>query len=92
MDNTEKKDKELCQEELDNVSGGCGGDDEDESSYGTDYIDENGFLMYIIKKGDTLKSIADRYGINGHQLSEANPQIANVNILKPGWKILVKKM
>lgn len=88
MDNEKNNDKELPTEELDNVSGGCD-DDDDDSSYGTDYINEDGRLVYIVKRGDTVSSISEKYGTNWPVLQELN-HIANVNLIKAGDKLIIR--
>ena len=46
---------------------------------------------YIVKKGDTLTSIAARYGITWQVLYEKNKKIigSNPNIIKPGQELII---
>jgi len=37
-----------------------------------------------VKKGDTLWAIAKRYGVSLQELTAANPQIKNPNLIYPG--------
>ena len=39
---------------------------------------------YVVKKGDTLWAIAKRYGVSLQELTAANPQIKNPNLIYPG--------
>lgn len=39
---------------------------------------------YIVKSGDTLSHIAERYGTTVGALSAVNPHIANVDLIQPG--------
>ncbi|MBN4074542.1 MAG: hypothetical protein COA82_11740 [Alkaliphilus sp.] len=49
---------------------------------------ENG-TIYIVRPGDTLFRIANRYEIDLRILMEANPQITNPNIIVPGQQICI---
>lgn len=42
---------------------------------------------YIIKSGDTMWQIANKYGISLNQLIKANPQITNLSLIFPGQTI-----
>ena len=46
---------------------------------------------YTIKRGDTLSAIAKDSGIKLSELRDANPQIKDLNKIKPGQKIKVPK-
>lgn len=46
-------------------------------------------MDYIIQPGDTLYTIARRYGVTVNQLLAANPQITNPNSLTPGQRITI---
>lgn len=43
--------------------------------------------IYIIKKGDTMWSIARKLGVTVNYLRKRNPQIKNINLIYPGHKI-----
>lgn len=45
--------------------------------------------QYAVKQGDSLTSIAAANGLTTAQLEAANPQIANVNLIKPGDNITI---
>lgn len=44
---------------------------------------------YIVKKGDTLWSIAKRFGVELSALTAANPQIKNLNLIYPGNEVKI---
>ena len=46
---------------------------------------------YTIKSGDTLSAIAKRYGVRLSEIKAANPNIKNLNKIRPGQKIKVPK-
>ena len=46
---------------------------------------------YTVKKGDTLGSIAIKYGMSLTDLKALNPQIKNPSLIYPGQKINLKK-
>jgi len=43
--------------------------------------------LYIVKEGDTLSSIAEKYGLQVEQLLAINPQITDPDMIMPGMKI-----
>lgn len=43
--------------------------------------------LYIVKEGDTLSSIAEKYGLDVQQLLAINPQITDPDNIMPGMKI-----
>ena len=45
--------------------------------------------VYTVAAGDTIWSIAARYGTDAAALLEKNPEIANPNELRPGQQVLV---
>ena len=47
-------------------------------------------IVYVVKSGDTLGAIANRYGTT-YQKIAADNNIANPNIIFPGQKIVIKK-
>ena len=46
---------------------------------------------YTIKSGDTLSAIAKRMGVRLSEIKAANPQIKDLNKIRPGQKIKVPK-
>jgi spore coat assembly protein SafA len=44
---------------------------------------------YIVKKGDTLWDIAQRFGVSLQELLKANPQIKNPDLIYPGQEIRI---
>lgn len=46
-------------------------------------------IDYVIQKGDTLSSIAQKFGITVHDILAANPQITNPNIIFVGRTIKI---
>lgn len=48
-------------------------------------------VYYTVKSGDTLSSIARKYGTGVSAIQKLNPTlIKNVNLILTGWKIRVK--
>jgi len=45
--------------------------------------------IYTVQRGDSLFTIARRYGLTVQQMIEANPQISNPNILEVGQRVCV---
>lgn len=50
-----------------------------------------GKIIYTVKRGDTLSSIAQRYGVSVNQIAKIN-DIANVNLIYPGEKIRITSL
>lgn len=46
-------------------------------------------FAYIVQPGDTMFTIANRFGVNLNALIAANPQISNPNVLVPGQTVCV---
>ena len=44
---------------------------------------------YIVKKGDTLTKIANRYGVTRTQLMRWNNRITDPDYIQAGWQIRV---
>ena len=44
---------------------------------------------YIVKKGDTLTKIANRYGVSRTQLMRWNNRITDPDYIQAGWQIRV---
>lgn len=47
-------------------------------------------VIYVVKSGDTLTSIAKKHETTLLALQELNPQIENINLIFPNQKIRVK--
>jgi LysM repeat protein len=41
-------------------------------------------MIHIVKRGDTLFSIAEEHGLTLKQILEANPEITNPNLISLG--------
>jgi LysM repeat protein len=50
---------------------------------------DGGFFIYIVARGDTLKSLANRFGTTMDALLKANPEIANPNVIYEGQRLKV---
>jgi spore coat assembly protein SafA len=48
-----------------------------------------GGQSYTVQKGDTMKKIAERYGISLDALIKANPQVTNINLIYVGQKLSI---
>jgi len=57
-------------------------------SSGVEQVSINGSITYNITKGDTLKSIADKFNISLDELIEANPWLNENNLQKVVRKVL----
>ncbi|MBQ8130817.1 MAG: LysM peptidoglycan-binding domain-containing protein [Clostridia bacterium] len=44
---------------------------------------------YVVKKGDTLTKIANRYGVTRTQLMRWNNRITDPDYIQAGWQIRV---
>jgi LysM repeat protein len=55
----------------------------------TTVLDPGTGLDYTVKKGDTLSSIARKYGTTVQALLAANPQITNANLIRVGQVIRI---
>ncbi len=49
----------------------------------------NGYSTYIVMRGDTLKSLANRFGTSMDVLVNLNPDITNVNVIYEGQRMIV---
>ena len=45
--------------------------------------------IHIVQKGETLWSIAKKYGVNFDELKKMNAQLSNPDMVMPGMKIKV---
>src|SRR6185295_11000042 len=50
---------------------------------------DGGFFIYIIARGDTLRSLASRFGTTVDALLAANPDITNANVIYEGQRLKV---
>ena len=48
----------------------------------------NGFNTYVVANGDTLKSLATRFGTTVEYLLSLNPEISNANVIYEGQRLL----
>lgn len=74
--------RELSMEEMDTVFGGQGGSPRP-------LPERAGYIVYQIRRGDTLPKIARRFGTTAEQLKAINPTIHNVNDITAGYYIYV---
>ena len=50
---------------------------------------DGGYFIYIIARGDTLRSLASRFGTTVDALLAANPDITNANVIYEGQRLKV---
>lgn len=74
--------RELTLNEMEKIVGGTGGSCRP-------LPDKEGFLVYQIRRGDTLGKIARRYNTTAEYLKSINPTIDNINDITPGYYIYV---
>jgi spore coat assembly protein SafA len=48
-------------------------------------------MDYVVKRGDTLGSIASRFGVSVNDILRANPQITNPNVISVGQVIRIPR-
>jgi tyrosinase len=46
-------------------------------------------ITYVVKKGDTLSGIAEKFGVTLAALEAANPQITNPDLIFPGQVVVI---
>jgi spore coat assembly protein SafA len=46
-------------------------------------------VTYVVRPGDTLSGIAERFGVSLGALEAANPQITNPDLINPGQVIKI---
>ncbi len=50
---------------------------------------DGGYFIYIVARGDTLRSLASRFGTTVDALFAANPDITNANVIYEGQRLKV---
>jgi LysM repeat protein len=50
---------------------------------------DGGYFVYIVARGETLRSLASRFGTTVDALLAANPEITNANVIYEGQRIKV---
>lgn len=48
------------------------------------------YILYVVKKGDTLSSIAKKHNTTWQRIFALNPNIINPNLIYPGMKLKIK--
>jgi LysM repeat protein len=56
---------------------------------GTILGSDGGYLIYIVMRGDTLKSLANRFGLTVDSIVASNPQIKNPNVIYEGQRLTI---
>jgi len=56
---------------------------------GTILGSDGGYLIYIVMRGDTLKSLANRFGSTVDSILASNPQIKNPNVIYEGQRLTI---
>jgi LysM repeat protein len=56
---------------------------------GTILGSDGGYLIYIVMRGDTLKSLANRFGSTVDSIMASNPQIKNPNVIYEGQRLTI---
>ena len=56
---------------------------------GTILGSDGGYLIYIVARGDTLKSLANRFGSTVESIMASNPSIANPNVIYEGQRLTI---
>ena len=74
--------KELNLDEMEQVVGGKGGSR-------TRLPDKDGYIVHKIKKGETLKKIAEHYGTTVEEILAENSTIQNRNDITSGYYIYI---
>lgn len=69
--------------EVINIPGGTTGG----STGGSGGFPVTGGSFYLVKPGDSLFKIATRFGVSLDSVIDANPQIANPNVIDPGIRV-----
>lgn len=56
---------------------------------GTILGSDGGYLIYIVARGDTLKSLAARFGSTVESIMASNPSITNPNVIYEGQRLTI---
>ena len=56
---------------------------------GTILGSDGGYLIYIVARGDTVKSLATRFGSTVESILASNPEIKNVNLIYEGQHLTI---
>ena len=56
---------------------------------GTILGSDGGYLIYIVMRGDTLKSLANRFGSTVDSILASNPEIKNPNVIFEGQRLTI---
>jgi len=56
---------------------------------GTILGSDGGYLIYIVARGDTLKSLAARFGSTVESIMASNPEITNANVIYEGQRLTI---
>ena len=48
------------------------------------------YILYVVKRGDTLTSIAKKHNTTWQRIFQLNPNIVNPNLIYPGMKLKIK--
>ena len=56
---------------------------------GTILGSDGGYLIYIVARGDTLKSLASRFGSTVESIMASNPSITNANVIYEGQRLTI---
>src|SRR5512138_1087492 len=56
---------------------------------GTILGSDGGYLIYIVSRGDTVKSLAIRFGSTVDSILASNPSITNVNLIYEGQRLTI---
>jgi peptidoglycan DL-endopeptidase LytF len=56
---------------------------------GTILGSDGGYLIYIVARGDTLKSLATRFGSTIESIMASNPEITNPNVIYEGQRLTI---
>ena len=56
---------------------------------GTILGSDGGYLIYIVARGDTLRSLATRFGSTVDSIMASNPSITNPNVIYEGQRLTI---